>query len=209
MECTLLENFSRGYVAEYILALAYSLYNVASNANYSKIILSPFPISLNLTSSNSSTPQPLPPYPPVSSLRASLSASSTVHTFLFKNQLINPPPFLTSSWVATQYFALNILCARTPFFAPRFNCCAAEILTSCNPCKNASVFNSGSAFAIGLSAACGMPWGVYIIASAASPFVDEKLSSRPSPFMESDERCLRGVVERKGCVAKVMSSAEW
>ena len=45
-------------------------------------------------------------------------------------------------------------------------------------------------------------------ASAASPVEEEKLSSRPSPFMDSEERCLRGVVEMKGCVAKVMRRAE-
>ena len=38
---------------------------------------------------------------------------------------------------------------------------------------------------------------------------EEKLPSRPSPLMERRARGLRGVVERKGCVAKVMSSAEW
>jgi hypothetical protein len=53
-----------------------------------------------------------------------------------------------------------------------------------------------------------MPWGVYMTASAASEGMEEK-DSWPSPFMESEERCLRGVVLRKGCVAKVMRSAEW
>lgn len=46
-------------------------------------------------------------------------------------------------------------------------------------------------------------------ASAASLLDEEKLPSRPSPLMESLGRGLRGVVERKGCVAKVMSRAEW
>jgi hypothetical protein len=62
---------------------------------------------------------------------------------------------------------------------------------------------------MGLSAACGIPCGVYITASAASPLEEEKLSSNPSPLMDSEERCLRGVVEMKGCVAKVIRSAEW
>jgi hypothetical protein len=178
-----------------------SIKPVSKSTVYSRIILSPFPRSLNLTSSNSSAH-------PVSSLCASLNASSTVHTLLFKNQLMNPPPFLTSSCVATQYLAFKILCANTPFFAPRLSCCAALILTSCSPCKNARTLSSGSAVAMGVRAVCGMPCGVYMTASAASPAVEEN-DSWPSPFMDSEGRCLRGVVLRKGCVAKVIRSAEW
>lgn len=50
---------------------------------------------------------------------------------------------------------------------------------------------------------------MYTTASAASELVEEKKDSWPSPLMESEERCLRGVLLRKGWVAKVISSAEW
>ena len=83
------------------------------------------------------------------------------------------------------------------------------MLTSCKPCKNASTRSSGSAVIIGLSASCGMPCGVYMTASAVSPLLERKLSSSPSPLMDSEERCLRGVADKKGCVANVIRSAEW
>jgi hypothetical protein len=66
------------------------------------------------------------------------------------------------------------------------------------------VSSGGSARAMGAKAVCGIPWGVYMTHSAASGAVEEG----SSPYMDSDERFL-GVVERKGCVAKVMRSAEW
>lgn len=63
---------------------------------------------------------------------------------------------------------------------------------------------------MGDRAACGIPCGVYMTASAASPLdADEKLDSRPSPLMDRLERGFRGVLVRKGCVAKVIRSAEW
>jgi hypothetical protein len=45
--------------------------------------------------------------------------------------------------------------------------------------------------------------------SAASVLEDELTSSAPSPYMDSEERFLGVVCERKGCVAKVKSRAEW
>jgi hypothetical protein len=160
----------------YVLVPNYILLFTQSPTPHSKTLLSPFPMSLKCTSSNRSSSRP-----------ASLSASSTVQIFLFRNQLMNPPPFFTSSCVATQYFARSILCASTPFFAPRFNCCADPIATSCSPCRKARVCSGGSAFAIGDKAAEGIPWGVYITHSAASPLTLDDISSSPSPFMLREE----------------------
>lgn len=172
-------------------------------SNHSRTLLSPLPTSSNLTSSKYSLSASTSP--PFTSALASFSASSSFQIFLRKNHDITPPPFLISSCVDTQYLARSRRCASTPFFAPRLSCCAADILTSWSPCKNASVCNGGSACAIGESAACGMPCGVYITHSAGSEPVDE-LSS--PPCINRDERFL-GVGARKGCVAKVMRSAEW
>jgi len=113
--------------------------------SYSSTRLSPFPTSSKCTSSKSS-PSAL------DSARAALSASSSVQTFRRRNQDIIPPPFFTSSCVATQYFARSTRCAKTPFFAPRFSCCAAPIDTSCKPCRKASVWRGGSAKAMGANA---------------------------------------------------------
>lgn len=117
---------------------------------HSRTLLSPFLMSWNLTSVNS----------PSSSALASFNASSTVQTFLRRNQLMKPPPFLTSSCVATQYFARNMRCARTPFLAPRLSCWAEDMDTSWSPWRKASVCSGGSALAIGLRASWGMPCGV-------------------------------------------------
>lgn len=174
---------------------------------YSNTLLSPFAIFWKFTSSNSPPVPPICVSSPFTSALASFNASCTVQTFRRKNQDINPPPFFTSSCVATQYFACSIRCARTPFFAPRFNCCAAEIETSCSPCKNARVRSGGSAFAIGLSAAAVMPCGVYTTHSAASVLVFDA-SSAPSPYIDKEERFLGEVCDWNGRVANVIKRAE-
>jgi len=97
-----------------------------------------------------------------------------------------------------------------PFFAPRLSCWAEDIETSWRPCRKARVCSGGSAVAIGLRASWGMPCGVYITHSASSPLMLDDSSSAPSPFILSVERRFLGVaVDRKGCVAKVIRSAEW
>ena len=62
--------------------------------------------------------------------------------------------------------------------------------------------------AIGASALCGIPCGVYTTHSADSECACEE-NSAPSPLMEREERFLGVACDRNGRVAKVMRTAEW